>query len=44
MMKMYERHARTGDALPQCLYAVTSEMRATAGIENWAAFGCIGIP
>ena len=44
MIKMYERHARTGDAIPQCLYAVTSEMRATAGIENWAAFGCIGVP
>jgi hypothetical protein len=44
MVAMYERLARTGEESAECLRAVASEMRPTGGIEDWAAFGCIGIP
>jgi CHAT domain-containing protein len=44
MVAMYERLARTGEESAECLRAVASEMRPTDGIEDWAAFGCIGIP
>jgi CHAT domain len=44
MVAMYERQKLTDASSPECLYAVTSEMRKTTRIEDWAAFGCVGIP
>jgi CHAT domain-containing protein len=44
MVAMYERQSLKGGTSVDCLHAVTSEMRSTSGIEDWAAFGCIGIP
>lgn len=40
MYRMYDE----GLSLPRSLHAVSATMRRSSGIEDWAAFGCIGLP
>lgn len=40
---MYRMQHSTQLTTSQCLHAVGAQLRSTAGIEDWAAFGCFGL-
>jgi hypothetical protein len=40
---MYRMQHGTELTTSQCLHAVGAQLRSTAGIEDWAAFGCFGL-
>jgi hypothetical protein len=44
ILAMYRTHYKTGRSVPRSLHAVEAIMRRSFGIEDWAAFGCVGLP
>jgi CHAT domain len=44
VLAMYRTYHNSGQSVPRSLHAAEATMRGSSGIEDWAAFGCVGLP